>query len=161
MKKIVCALLLAAGAMHEASALDRPAPSSPLLGTWAVDVSRLPIPPAARPKHVTITFSEADAGRWTTQVVIVDADGKESRTVGTAALDGSASPVQNSLEADTAALKLPMPGVLVMELVRGAVPASTRVYATAADGKTMVETAVYVDRQGVPVMRTNYFTRVE
>ena len=152
--------LLLAGAVLGAPAHARSSTDSPLFGRWAVDVSRLPIPPAARPKGVTIDFSDAGQGKLTMEVDIIDASGAEIRSTGTAALDGSAVPVKGSPEADTAAMKRPQPGVLVVALGKGGIPASTRIYAAAADGRTMVETAVYFGSDGLPIMRTNYFTRV-
>jgi hypothetical protein len=65
-----------------------------LIGSWAVDVSRLPIPPEARPKSVTITFGDAGDGKWMTQVDIVDASGAKSHSVSTHALDGTAAPIE-------------------------------------------------------------------
>jgi hypothetical protein len=135
---------------------------SALIGSWAVDITRLPIPPQARPKSVTITFGDSGDGGWITHVDIVDAGGAQSHTVGTATLNGKPAPVAGSAEADTAAVKMPVPNVLVLSLGRGGIPASTRVYAVAADGKTMIETVVYFwdHDQPIPAMRTNYFTRI-
>ena len=73
--KALVAMLLAAAAVQVAPAHAQSSNASPLLGSWAVDVSRLPIPPAARPKSVTFTFSDAGGGKWTTSVDIVDAGG--------------------------------------------------------------------------------------
>ncbi|MEO5559142.1 MAG: hypothetical protein ABIO49_05065 [Dokdonella sp.] len=50
----------------------------PLLGHWAVDVSRPPGPPEARPKSVAISFSDAGGGKWTTRVDIIDGAGSKS-----------------------------------------------------------------------------------
>lgn len=138
-----------------------PTASSLLLGSWAVDVSRLPMAPAARPRSVVIRFSDAGQGKWTTHVDIVYANGAENHAVGTHALDGTPAPVSGSDEADIGALEHPQPGVLVMTLSKGGVPGSTRVYAVAADGQTMVETASYYGDHGVPILRTHYFTRVK
>jgi hypothetical protein len=55
---------------------------------------------------------------------------------------------------------MPAPHVLVMALGKGGIPASTRIFTVAADGNTQIETAVYFGHNGIPVMRTNYFTRV-
>lgn len=161
MKNLV-AILLAAVLMPCASVLASPPSASPLIGSWAVDVSRLPIPPQARPKSVTITFAATGDGAWTTHVDIVDAGGAESHAAGTATLDGKPTPVTGSAEADIAAVEMPVPNVLVLSLGKGGTPASTRIYAVAADGKTMIETVVYFwDRgQPLPQMRTNYFRRV-
>jgi hypothetical protein len=64
-------------------------------------------------------------------------------------------------EADSVAVKLPAPNVMVMQLAKGGIPASTRVYTVAADGKTMIETAAYVGPDGKPLLRTNYFSRIK
>ncbi|MBS0514017.1 MAG: hypothetical protein JSS16_00880 [Proteobacteria bacterium] len=161
--KTLLAILLAAGAIQSAPAPTQPAAatsaSSPLLGTWAVDVSRLPMPPQARPKSVTITFGDAGDEKWKIDVNIANADGSTIDTYGTYALDGTAARGHGStIEADTGAIRLPAPNVLIVGLGKDGMPASTRVYTANADGKTLVETAV--NHNGVPVMRTNYFTRV-
>ncbi len=135
--------------------------ASPLLGSWAVDVSRLPMPPEARPKSVTITFSDAGSGKWTANVDILGGDGSQRHMSSTYALDGTPSAIQgDTAEADVGAIKTPAPNVMVMELARAGVPASTRVYTVAPDGKTMIETAAHLGDDGKPVLRTNYFTRV-
>jgi hypothetical protein len=153
--------ILLGSSLLAAPALAQPAASSPLLGSWAVDVSRLPMPPEARPKSVTITFSDAGGGKWTTNVDILGGDGSERHMSSTYALDGTPSGIQgDTSEADVGAVKVPAPNVMVMQLGKGGIPASTRVYAVAPDGKTMIETAAYIGQDGKPLMRTNYFTRV-
>lgn len=152
-------LLLAATLLATPGAAQ-PAARSPLLGTWAVDVSKLPIPPEQRPKSVTFTYSEAGEGKWATQVDIVGPDGSASHGTASYLRDGTAWPVQGSPEADTTAVMTPQPGVLVMALSKGGVPGSIRIYTVAPDGKSMTETATYFTREGKPVMRTNYFNRV-
>lgn len=47
-----------------------------------------------------------------------------------------------------------------MDLVKGGIPASTRVYTVAADGRTLTETVAYAGGNGFPMMRTNHFTRI-
>jgi hypothetical protein len=158
--KAFAAILLIAGVIQGAPVLARSSIASPLLGSWAVDVTRLPIPPAARPKSVTISFNDAGAGKLTMNVEIIEGSGAGIHSTGTAALDGSAVSIKGSPEADIAAMTLPQPDVLIVSLGRGGIPASTRIYAAAADGKTMVETAAYFGYDGRPIMRTNYFKRV-
>jgi hypothetical protein len=154
------AILLFAAAIQTAPATAQTS-ASPLFGTWAVDVSRLPMPPEARPKSVTFTFRDAGAGKWTTNVDIVGGDGSERHMATTYAPDGTPSPIEgDKAEADTGAVKLPTPSVMVLALGKRGIPASTRVYTVAPDGKTMLETAVYFGNDGKPVMRTNYFSRV-
>jgi hypothetical protein len=38
--------------------------------------------------------------------------------------------------------------------------ASTRIFAVADDGRSLVETAVYQGKDGLPAMHANYFRRV-
>lgn len=157
MKALIAALLVSLFlpiASARAASLD-----SPVLGHWSVDVSRLPMAPHARPRRVTFDFSDAGNGRLGTVVDIVDAGGAEIRASGTASLDGTPSPVTGSPEADMAAFTLPQPNVLVMALSKGGMPASTRIYSVAADGRTMLETDVYFANDGKPIMKTHYLTR--
>jgi hypothetical protein len=134
---------------------------SPLVGTWAVDVSRLPVPPQARPKSVTIKFGEAPAGQWSTQVDILGGDGSARHIASTYVPDGTPATIEgDTAEADTAAVKIPAANVMVLALGKGGIPASTRIYTVAPSGAEMIETAVYFSNDGKPVMRTNYFKRV-
>jgi hypothetical protein len=156
--KAVLAMLLLIGATPGQA---RASSASPLLGSWAVDVSRLPVPPQARPKSVRITFSDAGGGKWVTRVDIFGGDGSERHMTSTYALDGSAARIDgDTAEADVGAVKIPAPNVLVLALGKGGLPASTRVYTVAPNGKSMIETATSIGGDGKPVMRTNYFTHV-
>lgn len=156
---IACALQLPP-ALAESPASHATAPSS-LLGTWAVDITRLPMPPDARPKRVTIEFSDARNGKWTMRVDIVDAGGSETSVAGTYARDGSTVAIQGSIEADVGAMKQPEPNVLVLALGKGGGPASTRIYTVNPDGTHMIETAVNTAANGLPMIRTNYFSRIQ
>jgi hypothetical protein len=159
--KAFLAILLLAGLAQNGPAVAQTASASPLLGSWTVDIARLPMPPEARPKSVTITFSDAGGGKWTTKVDILGGDGSERHMASTYALDGTPSGIQgDTAEADVGAVKIPEPNVMVLDLAKGGVPASTRVYTVAPDGKTMIETAVHVGEDGKPLLRTNYFRRV-
>lgn len=133
---------------------------SAFIGRWAVDISRLPMPPQQRPKIVTITFADADNKKWTTQVDVVNPDESKSHAEGIFELNGTGAAVQGNFEADTAAITMPTPNVLVMMLTKDGVPGSTRVYAVTADGNSMVETAAYFGQDGKPILRTNYFNRI-
>jgi hypothetical protein len=130
-----------------------------LVGQWSVNTSRLPMAPEARPKRVTITFREAGTDRLSMDVAIVYADGSKVHSTGTASLDGAPIAVEGSPEADAAAMTRPAPNVLVLGLSKGGVPASTRVYTAAPDGKSMTETMSALGPEGKPSLRTNYFTR--
>lgn len=158
--KVLFAILFLAGLICSESTMARSSTASPLLGSWAVDVSKLPIPQAARPRRVTIRFSDAGRNRWSMDVDIVDAGGAEIHSVGTVALDGSPAHVQGSPEADTGAMKHPASNVLILALAKDGVGASTRIYTAQPDGQSMIETAVYFGHDGVPIMRTNHFRRI-
>jgi len=158
--KALLPIVLLVGLMRSEPAVSQSRNSSPLIGSWAVDVSRLPMPPEGRPKSAIITFSDDGAGRWLTKVDIVYANGSENHSTGTATLDGKSSAVKGSDEADTAAFKMPAPNVLIMALAEGGVPASTRIYTVSADGRSLIETAVYFGNDGLPIMRTHYFARL-
>ena len=152
--------LFAAAALYATPALAEPSSTSPLLGTWAADIDRLPIPPAARPKSVTITYSDAGGGQWRTHVEVVLPDGRAVQATSTYIPDGKPVSVEGNLEADTVATRIPEPGVMVTALSVGGVPGSMRTYTVSADGKTMTETVVFFTTGGKPGMRTNLFNRV-
>lgn len=160
MKVIFPILIAAAAFVHGTPARAASPTDSPLIGSWAVDTSRLPMAPEARPKSVTLTFGDAGDGRWETKVDIVDANGEKRHAEGISPLDGTPRPVKVNFEADVAATTMPVPDVLVMQLAKGGTPASTRIYTVASDGKSMTETAAYFGKDGQPIMRTNHFTRV-
>lgn len=158
--KVLASILLAAVLAHGVPARAGSPGKSPLVGTWAVDTSRLPMAADARPRSATITFENAGDGRWTTMVEVVDAAGGKRYARGTSDLDGTPAPVESNFEADVAATTMPQPNVLVMQLAQDGAPASTRIYAVAADGASMTETAAYFGTDGQPIMRTNHFMRV-
>lgn len=158
--RIVFILAFLAVLLFVASAHAGQPLSSPLLGEWSVDLERLPMPPEARPKSVRVVFAQAEAGALSTRVEVVYGEDERMSALATTRLDGTPAPVTGSLEADETATTQPAPNVLVMQLARGGIPASTRVFTVSADGGTMTETVAYVGADGHPFMRTNHFTRV-
>lgn len=149
-----------------ASAFAAPTPAEPanpasLVGSWAVDVSKLPMPPEARPKSVTLTFSQSADGKYHTDVDILASDGSERKMTGAYTADGTPYAIEgDTMEADTAAVTFPTPDVMVLALAKNGIPASTRIYALKPGGQEMIETATYVGDDGKPLIRTNYFRRV-
>lgn len=132
-----------------------------LLGRWAVDVTKLPTPPEARPKSVTLTFRQSPDGKYHTDVDILGGDGSERTMTGAYTADGTPYAIEgDTMEADIAAVTFPTPDVMVLALGKGGIPASTRIYALQPGGNTMVETATYIGDDGKPLIRTNYFTRI-
>ena len=161
MKRACYPILFAAAAMCGTSALAEAPSTSPLLGSWAVDIAKLTMPPEARPKSVTITYSDAGSGQWRTLVDVTLPDGKMVRAKSLWAPDGKPVHVEGNLEADTVATRMPEPNVMITALALGGVPGSMRTYTVSPDGKTMTETVVFFTRDGTPGMRTNLFNRVK
>jgi hypothetical protein len=158
--KLFAVVLLAGAAFTQSALAAAPKTNIALVGSWAVDTSRLPMPPNARPKSVTITFSEEGTDRLRTKVEVVDPAGLQLVAEGVTPLDGSPTPVKSNFEADVSATTMPRPEVLIMQLAKNGSPASTRIYAVSADGNAMIETVAYFRPDGQPVLRKNYFSRV-
>jgi hypothetical protein len=160
MKAIAIALILVAAVWSQCAPAVEAKTDSPLIGTWAVDTSRLPMAPEARPRSVTITFSDAGNERMRMRVEVIDAAGTQLEADGVTPLDGSPTPVEVNFEADVAATTMPRSDLLILQLGKGGVPASTRIYAVRPDGMSMVETVAHFTLEGQPVLRENYFSRV-
>lgn len=160
MKTIATALILVAAAWSQCAPAVEAKIDSPLIGAWTVDTSRLPMAPEARPRGVTISFSDAGAERLRMRVEVIDAAGTLLEADGVTPLDGSPKPVEVNFEADVAATTMPRSDLLILQLGKGGVPASTRIYAVQPDGVSMVETVAHFTREGQPVLRENYFSRV-
>lgn len=160
MRTIAIALVFVAAAWSQCAPAVEAKPDSPLIGAWAVDTSRLPMAPEARPRGVTITFSDAGDERMRMRVEVIDAAGTLLEADGVTPLDGSPTPVEVNFEADVAATTMPRSDLLILQLGKGGVPASTRIYAVQPDGESMVETVAHFTREGQPVLRENYFARL-
>lgn len=158
--KLLAGLLLVTSILAPAAHAADAAPPSALAGAWAVDTTRLPMPPAARPKSVTITFSPEANDRLRTKVEVVDPTGATLLAEGVTPLDGTPTPVKANFEADVSATTMPRPEVLIMQLAKNGSPASTRIYAVSPGGSSMIETVAYFDAEGRPVLRKNYFSRI-
>jgi hypothetical protein len=158
--KLVALALLATMAYAQGSMAAEQKVNAALLGSWAVDTSRLPMPAEARPKSVTITFADEGADRLRTTVEVIDPAGARLEAEGVTPLDGSPTPVKSNFEADVSATTMPRPEVLIMQLAKNGSPASTRIYSVSPDGKSMIETVAYFRQDGQPVLRKNYFARI-
>lgn len=133
--------------------------ATPIFGTWDVDISKLPMPPEARPKSVVIRFQPIAPGRLSTQVRVTTADGSIMASESVTDLSGTPAKATGNLEADTVSTTMPLPQVLVMQLSLNGHPGSTRIYAVQPDGRTLTETAANYDDHGLPYTRINYFHR--
>jgi hypothetical protein len=159
--KTLLVVLLAAATIAQTVDAAEPVARVALFGTWAVDTSRLPMAPEARPKSVTITFAVEGQDRLRTRVEVVDPNGAMLLADGVSTLDGTPTRLESNFEADLSATTMPNPAVLVMQLGKDGGPASTRVYAVNADGTSMVETVTLFGPDGKPVFRRNFFSRVQ
>ena len=131
----------------------------PLVGSWSLDVSR--IPADERPQRATMTFRVSPDGKWTSLVEIVAPDGSSKHAESTAALDGVPVPISGNMDfIDTVALRQPAPNTLVMTLGKNGAPLSTRVYTVAKDRKSMTETIVWAG-DTIPKLETTYFNRID
>ncbi len=136
--------------------------ASPLLGTWSLDLSQMPVPADQRPKSVSITFADVGGGKWSTRVVITGQDGNVREMNSRYMRGGAAVPIEGDrMEADIAAVATPAPNVMVLALGKDGHPASTRIYTVSRDGKKMTEEAVSWGDGGTPVIRSNQFMRVK
>lgn len=159
MKTMFSAVLITL-VLQAAPALAGSPTVSPLAGRWAIDVAKLPMPPEARPKSVTLEFHDAGDGKWATHVEILDQNGGRMHAEATLPLDGTPGPVTGNYWADVSAMKMPAPNVLVIQLVDHGNPSSTRVYSVTGDGKTLTETKAFFSKDGKPILQTNLFNRV-
>ncbi len=157
-------LMLAAAPSTQPTAVA-PAPTAPassplpLVGSWSLDVSR--IPESERPQRVTMTFRVSPDDKWTSLVEIVAPDGSSRHAESTAALDGVPVPISGTMDfIDTVALRQPAPNTLVMTLGKNGAPVSTRVYAVAKDRKSMTETIVWAGDR-LPKLETTHFNRID
>ncbi|QPC98514.1 helix-turn-helix transcriptional regulator [Qipengyuania soli] len=132
--------------------------TSPLVGSWSLDIAR--IPEAERPQKVTISFDVSPKQAWTTRVAIVAPDGSVMEAASTALADGVPVPISGNMGfIDTVSLRQPSPNTLVMTLGKAGKRVSTRVYTVANDGRSMTETIVWAG-EGIPDLPTTYFNRV-
>lgn len=143
-----------------------PAPTvaapSPLLGTWVLDLKRMPDANGPLPKRVTYCFADVGQGVWEGTIDIVAPDGSVRHMVSRYARDGRAVKIEgDQLEADSVAVTTPAPNILVMGLAKDRRPGSTRVYSVSANGTELTESAVSVGDDGMPLVRTFHFTRMQ
>lgn len=159
MKKIVLVLVSILVVVQSAAQAQASEVAS-VLGSWSVDISRLPQPPQARPKSVTITFSSEGSTHVRTRVAVVDPTGTPLIAEGVTPLDGTPTQVKSNFEADVSATYMPRPEILIMQLAKNGNPASTRIYTVVPERNQMIETVAYFDSEGRPTLRRNYFTRL-
>jgi hypothetical protein len=156
--------VLLAATLGIASAGAETPTTSPLLGIWKLDVSKLPLPPGAKPpRSVTLVVAEVGQGRWKTTIDTVNADGTTRHSEATYGIDGTPAAVSDSMggEVDTVSITRPTPSTLIMGTTLGGNLGTTRVFTVLPDGRHQTETVVWRGDDGKPHTRTNAWTRVE
>lgn len=137
------------------------AEQSPFLGTWELDLGRMPATYGPPPKRVTYSFEDIGSGEWLTKVDITAPDGSVRHIAVRYRRDGRAVQGEgDTADADSAAMNSPAPNVLVMSLAKDEALESVRVYAVSEDGGEMTESAADVDGSGVPFVRNFHFRRI-
>ena len=156
----VAALVAPAGgavAQPSSPPLHDAAPT-PFSGRWDLDLTRLPDSYGPPPKRVVYAFQPVDGGTWRISVDITAADDSVRHMAASFRPDGKAVPGEgDTSEADSAAIMIPAPNVLVMNLAKDGRPGSARVYTVAADGREMTESAAFINDKGKPVVRNFHF----
>lgn len=137
------------------------AETSPFLGLWELDLTRMPATYGPAPNRVTFSFEDIGSGTWRSRIEITAPDGNVRRIAIEYRRDGKATQSQGDNEdGDTAAFYSPAPNVLVMNIAKNKGPAGVRVYTVSADGKEMTEAAAGINAEGEPFVRNFYFRRV-
>jgi hypothetical protein len=156
MRVLLIAIAACLGAATPAPAAQA-AGGSLLLGTWHVDVTKLPVPEP--PKGVTLTLAQVAQDAVKMTIDVTNTDGTIIHSESTFKTDGSASPVQGSLDVDTVSVTLPNQRTLIMGTGMKGHSSNTRVFALSDDSRQMTENIVSHDANGVPHSRANIWTR--
>lgn len=87
--KTACVALVAALMLQATPAFSASTTPSPLVGTWLLDTSSLPMPAAVRPKRVVLEFKQVPGNKWATSAEIIEHDNKTLQAQSTLLLDGT------------------------------------------------------------------------
>jgi hypothetical protein len=131
--------------------------ASLLLGTWKVDVSKLPM--QNPPDSVTIVLKNAAGGRYQMIVDIVDHGGGKRHTDTTFTPDGTPAQAAGNADYDVVTMTMPSRRILVMGGGYKGNPSNTRVFSLSDDGKHMVETVIMHTDDGTPHSRVDFWDR--
>ena len=128
-----------------------------LLGRWAVDVSKLPVP--TPPKSVTLTLSDLGDGSLRMEIDTIGTDDSKAHAEATFKMDGTLAKVQGSLDVDTVSVTLPNHLSMTMGTAMAGHPSNSRVFTLSDDGRHMVETIISHAPDGMPRTRSNTWVR--
>lgn len=141
--------------------MAKPSAQSPFLGTWELDLAKMPVTYGTPPKRVTYRFVDVGQGQWKTLIDITAQDDSVRHMEAQFAHDGTMTGGNGDRsEGDHAAAGSPADNVIVLSLAKDKLLESVRVYAVTKDGKTMTESAADVDDEGVPFVRNFTYHRI-
>jgi|SRR5580658_3544704 hypothetical protein len=123
------------------------------LGTWKVDVSKLPM--QNPPDSVTIVLKNAAGGRYRMIVDIVDHGGGKRHADTTF----TPAPAVGNADYDVVTMTMPSRRILVMGGGYKGNPSNTRVFSPSDDGKHMIETVITHTDDGTPHSRVDFWDR--
>ncbi|MGW8135875.1 hypothetical protein [Sphingomonas zeae] len=136
-------------------------PTSPFLGRWELDLTRMPDSYGPPPKRVVYDFQVLASGKWRTTIDITAPNDSVRHMMVEYRPDGTFAPGGgDTSEADSAAIMVPTPNVLVMNLAKNKRLGSVRVYTVSADGKEMIESAAAINPLGKPFVRNFRYKRL-
>jgi hypothetical protein len=142
--KPILITLAAAAALSLFAVNSDAAASSKFIGTWSLDLSKMPASPPP-PKSITLVTSDVGGGKWKSSVTTVAPDGKSSGNSVTYAIDGKDYPVTGDPGIDTDAFASPDPNTLVITQKKAGKLVSTLTTKLSADGNTQDATTVSAD----------------
>ncbi|MFZ1991290.1 MAG: hypothetical protein WAW96_16140 [Alphaproteobacteria bacterium] len=161
MRRVFFAAAAVAG-LSLAAVCANAAASPKFLGTWVLDLSKMP-PPAAgappAPKSITMVTSDAGGGKWNSAVDAVGADGKTTHQEATYSLDGKPSAVTGEGNVDSVEVTSPDPNTLVIAESKAGKPVGKVTSKLSADGKQQNVTIEGTGPDGKPMSRTETWNR--
>lgn len=161
MKRVLLVAIAAAG-LSFATANANAAPSPKFLGSWELDLSKAPPPPAGAPpapKSITLVTADAGGGKWKSTISIVGADGKTTTQESTYTLDGKPNAVTGDANVDSITVTSPDPNTLVIAESKAGKPVSKVTDKLSADGKQQTATIEGTGPDGKPMTRTETWNR--
>jgi hypothetical protein len=159
-QKLLMTTIGAIACLWLASAQAAP-PNPQFLGTWALDLSKTPQPPAGTPgpKSVTVTVRDVGGGKWVDEVVIEMADGtKQSPPATPFSLDGKPNVIPENPEV-TITVTSPEPNTVIATIMHNGTTVETQTSKLSADGKQIVHTTDGTGQDGSPVHRVEILNR--
>jgi hypothetical protein len=139
-------------------------PNPQALGTWELDRSKSQSPPDSPgplPKSVTRIIKDIGGGKWTMQVIVVQADGKKvERPLQTLNVtDGATTPVADNPQMDSITVSYPDADTLTEAQFKAGKQVGKLVAKLSKDGKQLVYDVDTTDKSGKPYHFTSVWNK--